>query len=118
MQGSGAVDTARNMDPPRRPGLTARFAVAGVVAFVVAGVVLAVTVLAQVRAGRSAEAQDRAAYVTDAVIGHELSPADVAAPMRGTSYDRMLKLVRSRVLGSWSIDRVNIWRPDGTIVFS
>lgn len=51
------------------------------------------------------------------VIQPMLVPSDAAGPIRGARYDQLLAAVEDRVLAG-PINRVRIWRADGTVLFS
>jgi hypothetical protein len=51
------------------------------------------------------------------VIQPLLSPADASAPIRGARYDQILASLEQNVLAG-PINRVRLWRADGTILFS
>lgn len=51
------------------------------------------------------------------VIQPLLSPTDASAPIRGARYDQILASLEQKVLAG-PINRVRLWRVDGTILFS
>lgn len=51
------------------------------------------------------------------VIQPLLSPADASAPIRGARYDQILASLEENVLAG-PINRVRLWRADGTILFA
>jgi hypothetical protein len=51
------------------------------------------------------------------VLQPMLIPSDAASPIRGERYEQLLGYVEERVLAG-PINRVRLWRPDGTIVFA
>jgi hypothetical protein len=51
------------------------------------------------------------------VIQPLLSPADASAPIRGARYDQILASLEQNVLAG-PINRVRVWRTDGTILFA
>src|SRR5688572_31105721 len=51
------------------------------------------------------------------VIQPLLSPADASAPIRGARYDQILSSLEQNVLAG-PINRVRLWRADGTILFA
>jgi hypothetical protein len=51
------------------------------------------------------------------VIQPLLSPADASAPIRGARYDQILASLEQSVLAG-PINRVRLWRADGTILFA
>jgi len=51
------------------------------------------------------------------VLQPMLLPSDVTAPIRGDRYDQLLSLVQERVLAG-PINRVRLWRADGTVLFA
>jgi hypothetical protein len=51
------------------------------------------------------------------VLRPMLVPSDAASPIRGERYEQLLRYVDERVMAG-PINRVRLWRPDGTIVFA
>lgn len=51
------------------------------------------------------------------VVQPLLSPADASAPIRGARYDQILASLEQNVLAG-PINRVRVWRADGTILFA
>jgi hypothetical protein len=51
------------------------------------------------------------------VLQPMLVPSDAASPIRGERYEQLLGYVDERVMAG-PINRVRLWRPDGTIVFA
>jgi hypothetical protein len=81
----------------------------------VAGVALGATRYIQSDLERDAT-RDARKVVTD-VIGPMLVPADAASPIRGPRYEALLAAVEEHVLAG-PINRVRLWRADGTILFA
>jgi hypothetical protein len=51
------------------------------------------------------------------VVQPMLVPSDAVNPIRGERYEQLLRYVEERVLAG-PVNRVRLWRPDGTIVFA
>lgn len=63
------------------------------------------------------EATRDARKLANDVLQPMLIPSDAASPIRGERYAQLLAYVEERVLAG-PINRVRLWRPDGTIVFA
>jgi hypothetical protein len=67
--------------------------------------------------GLETEATRDARRLAIDVLQPMLVPSDAASPIRGERYEQLLGYVDERVLAG-PINRVRLWRPDGTIVFA
>ncbi|MGH2589782.1 MAG: hypothetical protein ACRDGW_03175 [Actinomycetota bacterium] len=63
------------------------------------------------------EATKDARKLSIEVLRPMLVPSDAASPIRGERYEQLLGFVDERVMAG-PINRVRLWRPDGTIVFA
>lgn len=113
------------MLPLDRHRLAIRFAIGSLVAFLVIGLALSFAVAGQLRRQGERQAADRAGFVTDSILRHELSPRDLQGPVVPGSerYAELLAFVQTRILhasgqGPPSVVRIKIWSKDGTVLFS
>jgi PAS domain S-box-containing protein len=98
--------------------LIRRFAAASLIAFLAAGVGVALIAGRAVRSQEEAGATLHARTVGDGVIRPMLRPLDIREPVTGARYAALVGLLRERVFTDGRVVRVKVWRPDGTITFS
>src|SRR2546421_12799641 len=92
-----------------RPGLVGSFALASLMAFVVLWGALSFVVSRQVVRSGEQTAQFHAQFVTDSILRYEVTPRDLAGPLRGAAYRSLDRFVQSRILQP-PVCRVQIWR--------
>jgi two-component system, NarL family, sensor kinase len=103
----------------RRWQLVTRFAAASLVVFVVIGAGISILISRQLVRRERENAESHAEFVTKSILRSELSPQDLSflSPMGGQRYQEMLAFVQGRIL-QYPLVMVQIWRSDGTVVFS
>lgn len=104
--------------PPRpKPGsaLRALWATLAGILLLLGGVAYAANLYFESELERGATRDAR--KLTIDVIQPLLSPADASAPIRGARYDQILASLEENVLAG-PINRVRLWRADGTILFA
>ena len=103
----------------RRPRLILPFAVASLVLFVAAGVGLSQYISRQFVAREQQTARLHAQFVAGSILRDHINSGELIflSAMQGTQYQQLRAFVKSRVL-LWPIDRIKIWRNDGTVIFS
>jgi two-component system, NarL family, sensor kinase len=102
----------------RQPHLVLRFAVGAVIAFVLAGLGVAVFMIRTVTDRAEAVATFHARFITDAVLAPALHDDDLSRPLTGEALDVLDALIRQRVLTDHRDVRVKIWNARGTIIYS
>ena len=100
-----------------RLGLVGSFALASLMAFAAVWVGLSLVVSRQVVSSGENGAQFHAEFVTDSILRYQLSPRDLAGPVRGPAYRSLNRFVRTRILQP-PVVRVKIWSPDGMVLYS
>jgi hypothetical protein len=101
---------------PHLPGrLRGWFGTLAFASLVVAGVAYGATIV--VRIGLEREAVADAGTLANSIVAPALRPADLDAPIRGERYQSLLSTMRRRVLKP-PVTSIEIWKPDGTIVFA
>lgn len=104
--------------PPRpKPGsaLRALWATLAGILLLLGGVAFAANLYFESELERGATRDARKLAIE--VIQPLLSPADASAPIRGARYDQILASLEENVLAG-PINRVRLWRADGTILFA
>lgn len=104
--------------PPRpKPGsaLRALWATLAGILLLLGGVAFAANLYFASELERSATRDARKLAID--VIQPLLSPADASAPIRGARYEQILASLEQNVLAG-PINRVRVWRADGTILFA
>ena len=95
-----------------------RFAVTSLLVFVLIGVGIATTRGRDLRERSEAAAAVRAGLIAEGVIAPLLRPADLEAPIRGTRYEELDRAIHGFAMDQAGIERIKIWSPEGTILFS
>lgn len=106
------------VSPPRpKPGsaLRALWATLAGIFLLLGGVAYAANLYFESELERGATRDARKLAID--VIQPLLSPADASAPIRGARYDQILASLEDNVLAG-PINRVRVWRGDGTILFA
>ena len=94
-----------------------RFVVRSLLAFLVVGIVLHLTLTAVVRRQQLQYAQSYARFTTEQVIAPTVTPLDLRAPMLPERYAHLRRVFREE-LRNGDVTQVKVWRPDGTVVFA
>jgi signal transduction histidine kinase len=95
-----------------------RFAITSLIVFGLIGVGIAALRAGDLRASSEEAAQVRAELIAGSVIAPLLTPADIAAPIRGTRYAELERAIHEFAILDAGVERVKIWRQDGTVLFS
>jgi signal transduction histidine kinase len=95
-----------------------RFAVTSLLVFVLIGFVLATTRERDLRARSEERAAVRAALIAEGVVAPLLRPRDLEAPIRGARYEELDRAIHGYAMDRAGIERIKIWAPDGTVLFS
>jgi signal transduction histidine kinase len=95
-----------------------RFAVTSLLVFVLIGVGIATTRARDLRARSEAGAAARAGLIAEGVVAPLLRPADLRAPIRGSRYEELDRAIHGFAMDQAGIERIKIWSPDGTVLFS
>lgn len=106
------------MASPREPHLVLRFAVASLVAFALVGAAGMFVMTRYARERAEGIGVFHATFVADAVLGPALAGIDLTEPLEGPDYERVLTVVRDRILADGRDVRVKVFGADGTILFS
>jgi signal transduction histidine kinase len=101
-----------------RPRLAAKFAVAGLVAFVAIGIAVSQVMIRAARTEAEDQAQVHANFVVASVLGPALEGADLRAPLSGAALAAVDRIVRDRILPDGRTLRIKVWRDDGTVLYS
>jgi signal transduction histidine kinase len=102
----------------RGTGIVWRFAFTSLLVFALIGLVIAMTREQDLRARSEAGAAVRAGLIAEGVIAPLLRPADLRAPIRGTRYEELDRAIHGFAMAHAGIERIKIWAPDGTVLFS
>ena len=111
------ADTAQ-MAETRQPRLVLRFAVAILVVFVLVGAAALLLMVGYARDRAERAGVFHSAFVADAVLAPVLEGVNLSEPLTGSDYERVLEVVRERILANGRDVRVKVWRADGEVVFS
>lgn len=95
-----------------------RFAITSLVVFGLIGVGIAASRSGDLRASSEEAAQVRAELIAGSVIAPLLTPADLAAPIRGARYQELDRAIHEFAMEDAGVERVKIWSLDGMVVFS
>jgi signal transduction histidine kinase len=95
-----------------------RFAITSLIVFGLIGVGIAALRAGDLRASSEEAAQVRAELIAGSVIAPLLTPADIAAPIRGTRYAELERAIHEFAIQDAGVERVKIWRQDGMVLFS
>jgi C4-dicarboxylate-specific signal transduction histidine kinase len=95
-----------------------RFAITSLIVFGLIGVGIAALRAGDLRASSEEAAQVRAELIAGSVIAPLLTPADIAAPIRGTRYAELERAIHEFAILDAGVERVKIWRQDGMVLFS
>jgi signal transduction histidine kinase len=106
------------MASTEKPHLVFRFAVASLAAFVLVGAAGMVLVIRYARERAERAGEFHSTFVADAVLAPALAGADLSRPITGPEYERVLAVVRERILTNGRDVRVKVFDAEGTIVFS
>lgn len=99
--------------------LPVRFAISALVAFLAVGVSLSVLVSRHLRDSEEAAAASHGRFVVTTLLSYALTPSDLTAPISATRGSELTVFLQERSLGSdFSVVRVNIVNPDGTVIVS
>jgi signal transduction histidine kinase len=99
-------------------GIVWRFALTSFLVFALIGFVIATTREQDLRARSEAGAAVRAGLIAEGVIAPLLRPADLRAPIRGSRYEELDRAIHGFAMAHAGIERIKIWAPDGTVLFS
>jgi signal transduction histidine kinase len=102
----------------RGTGIVWRFALTSLLVFALIGLVIAMTREQDLRARSEAGAAVRAGLIAEGVIAPLLRPEDLRAPIRGTRYEELDRAIHGFAMAHAGIERIKIWAPDGTVLFS
>jgi signal transduction histidine kinase len=107
----------RKMASRSDPRLVLRFALASLVAFVLFGMlgIFFISRYARERAERTGAFHST--FAARAVLQPALQGIDLSGPI-GADYDRVLAIVRERILSDGRDVQVKVWKPDGTVLFA
>ncbi len=97
--------------------LFARFVLRMLVAFLLVGVVLHLTLTAVVRHQQLQYAESYARFTTEHVIAPKVTSGDLRRPMLPERYAHLRRVFQEE-LRTGDVTDVTVWRPDGTVVFS
>jgi signal transduction histidine kinase len=95
-----------------------RFALTSLLVFGLIGVGTAFLRARDVRSRAEDAAAVRAELIAEGIVAPLLSPADLAAPVRGNRYQQLDREIRGFAMDDAGVERVKIWRRDGTVLFS
>lgn len=95
-----------------------RFAITSLIVFGLIGVGIAALRAGDLRASSEEAAQVRAELIAGSVIAPLLTPADIAAPIRGARYAELERSIHEFAIQDAGVERVKIWRRDGMVLFS
>jgi signal transduction histidine kinase len=95
-----------------------RFALTSLLVFALIGVGIATTRERDLRARSEAGAAVRAGLIAEGVIAPLLRPADLEAPAQGARYRELDRAIHGFAMDQAGIERIKIWAPNGTILFS
>lgn len=98
-------------------GLTWRFATAAMVAFVLVGLILTVTVGREVVDREVRDGELRAETIARSMMGLYIAEGGSLTPASGDRLAGLNALMRLSVL-RWPVVRLKVWRDDGTVLFS
>jgi signal transduction histidine kinase len=106
----------RTRENGRSSGLVIRFAAACLLVFLAVGVAAHVVVRRQVRNEDQSNAQSKAVLVTNSLLVPLLHGVDLRAPLSLSVAASLREDMRPLFVAK--VERIKIWRSDGTIVFS
>jgi signal transduction histidine kinase len=95
-----------------------RFAITSLIVFALIGVGIAALRAGDLRASSEKAAQVRAELIAGSVIAPLLTPADIEGPIRGSRYRELDRAIHEFAIQDAGVERVKIWRHDGTVLFS
>lgn len=95
-----------------------RFAITTFIVFGLIGVGIAVLRADDLRASSEDAAQVRAELIARSVIAPLLTPTDLAGPVRGSRYRELDRAIHEFAMEDAGVERVKIWSPSGTVLFS
>jgi signal transduction histidine kinase len=95
-----------------------RFAVTSLLVFVLIGFVIATTRERDLRARSEEGAAVRAELIAEGVVAPLLRRTDLDAPIRGSRYEQLDRAIHGFAMDHAGIERIKIWAPDGTVLFS
>jgi signal transduction histidine kinase len=101
-----------------KPHLVFRFAVASLAAFVLVGAAGMILVIRYARERAERAGQFHSTFVADAILAPALAGVDLSGPITGPQYDRLLAVVRERILTNGRDVRIKVFDAEGTILFS
>jgi len=108
------------MRPERLRGTSIvwRFAITSLIVFGLIGVGIAALRAGDLRKSSEEAAQIRAELIAGSVIAPLLTPADLAAPIRGARFQELERAIHEFAIRDAGVERVKIWRHDGVVLFS
>src|SRR5688572_5908292 len=106
------------MASTEKPHLVFRFAVASLAAFVLVGAAGMVLVIRYARERAERAGEFHSTFVADSILAPALAGVDLSKPLTGPEYDRVLAIVRERILTNGRDVRIKVFDAEGTIVFS
>jgi signal transduction histidine kinase len=106
------------MASTKKPHLVFRFAVASLAAFVLVGAAGMVLMIRYARERAERAGEFHSTFVADAVLAPALAGVDLSRPLTDAEYERVLAVVRERVLTNGRDVRVKVFDAEGTVVFS
>lgn len=106
------------MASTEKPHLVFRFAVASLAAFVLVGAAGMVLMIRYARERAERAGEFHSTFVADAVLAPALASVDLSRPLTDSQYERVLAVVRDRILTNGRDVRIKVFNAEGTIVFS
>src|SRR5207248_6798932 len=100
-----------------RVGLVGRFALAGLVAIALLGVVLGQVLRAEIRQRALVDARDSAELVDRSAVQPHLSAADLARGLNAREIARLDRALRGS-LADYRIARIKVWNRDSRVVYA
>jgi signal transduction histidine kinase len=94
------------------------FAITSLVVFVLIGVGIAVLRAGDLRTRSEEAAALRAELIAESVVTPLLRPADLEAPILGARYRELDDAIHEFAMLDGFVERIKIWSPDGTVLFS
>ena len=95
-----------------------RFALTSLLVFALIGVGIAALRARDVRSRSEDAAAVRAELIAEGIVAPLLTPEDLAEPIRGDRYRELDGEIRGFAMEDAGVERVKIWREDGTVLFS